>query len=892
MSNKTIFLLLLLALLCPIGSSAQKSILKLTQPTLMHEIRETPSPLDGQHIAMNPPRFMWPDKYPHLGAVLDGVEGHEQKPHVTYRIRIARDKAFKQSLITAERNWAFFNPFQLFEKGTYYWQHAYVDKNGTEEWSPIYRFTVDERTRTFNPPSLNEVLAKYPTTHPRILLDASQWDDIMARNRTNPEAEAYISKARKAMKRPLKHLSQEIDTTQVAKLTNIVQRKSVIIREGRKIVDREEGNIEAMVRAYLLTRDPVYYREGMNRLSEVLSWKGSPYFAGDFNLGTILAMSTSAYDAFHALLTPAEKSLLLGSIRDNGGKFFEEYVNHLENRIADNHVWQMTLRILSMAAFSVYGELPEAATWVDYCYNVWVSRFPGLNTDGGWHNGDSYFHVNIRTLIEVPAFYSRISGFDFFADPWYNNNVQYVIYQQPPFSHAAGQGNSHESKSTPNAARVGYADALARQCNNPWAAAYVRYIIERDPAILSGAIEGKAGDLSWYRLTTSKPFPGGEVLPARGGSAAQSSLVETSPAGKAKVFNETGIASMNTNLGEPEKNAMLSFRSSAYGSTSHALANQNAFNTFYGGKEIFYSSGHRTGFTDDHCMYSYRNARAHNTILVNGMTQTIGTEGYGWIPRWYEGEQLSYFVGDASNAYGKVTSPLWMERGRLSGTQYTPQMGWDENKLNMFRRHVIQLGNTGVVVLYDELEGKEPVTWSYLLHTTSRPMEVSEQPGKATSGKITVTGRNTADGVSVAHLFCSEKMTQAVVDTFFCPPTNWKNETNAKGQAVKYPNHWHFSATTPKALTARFLTIIDTHGSNRAPLKVTRTGDTWQVGDWIIRCNLTPQGKAAISVTNQAAKASLTYDAAKSEGATLVNDRVKDKEVKRTLVDHLPDFEI
>lgn len=85
-------------------------------------------------------------------------------------------------------------------------------------------------------------------------------------------------------------------------------------------------------------------------------------------------------------------------------------------------------------------------------------------------------------------------------------------------------------------------------------------------------------------------------------------------------------------------------------STSHALANQNAFNTFFGGKAIFYSSGHRTGFTDDHCMYAYRNTRAHNSILVNGMGQKIGTEGYGWIPRYYEGEEISYVVGDASNA--------------------------------------------------------------------------------------------------------------------------------------------------------------------------------------------------------------------------------------------------
>ena len=113
---------------------AQKGIMRLTQQTLMHEVRETPSPLDGQHITVNPPRFMWPDKFPHLGAVLDGVEEEDYKPEVTYRIRIARDPEFKSEVITAERKWAFFNPFKLFEKGKWYWQHAYVNKEGKEEW--------------------------------------------------------------------------------------------------------------------------------------------------------------------------------------------------------------------------------------------------------------------------------------------------------------------------------------------------------------------------------------------------------------------------------------------------------------------------------------------------------------------------------------------------------------------------------------------------------------------------------------------------------------------------------------------------------------------------------------------------------------------------------------
>lgn len=865
--------LVALIMLFPFPGKAQSSIIKVDQPTLMHEVRATPSPLDGQYIAVNPPRFMWPDKFPHLGAVLDGVDDHGYKPRVTYRIRISQDPSFQKEVITAEREWAFYNPFRLFEKGKWYWQHAYVNE-GKEEWSPVYHFYVDDDTRVFNPPAFDELQKTFSSEHPRVLLDKKDWNTIIERNKNNPEAKAYITRSDKYMSHPLLHLNQEIDTTFLSDLTNEVQWKSALIRESRKIVDREERNIETMIRAYLLTKDEKYYKEAMKRLTEIISWKGNRYFAGDFNLSTILSMSTSAYDAFYDILTPEEKNVLLGSIKENGTFFFEEYVNHLENRIADNHVWQMTFRILNMAAFATLNELSEASVWADYCYNFWVSRLPGLNSDGAWHNGDSYFHVNIRTLIEVPAFYSRISGyaFNYFDDPWYNNNAKYVIYHQPPFSKSAGHGNSHESRKTPSGPRVGYADALARECDNPWAAAYVRYITERNPKILSTAFENKPGDLTWYRCTTPKPFP--------------SSKRSLSELPSTKVFNELGVATMHTALGEPEKNAMLSFRSSPYGASSHALANQNAFNTFYGGKPIFYSSGHRTGFTDDHGMYSYRNTRAHNTILVNGMGQKIGTEGYGWIPRFYEGEKLSYVVGDASNAYGEVTSPLWLERARLSGTAFTPGNGWDVNKTELYRRHIVQLGTSGLYVIYDELEGKEPVTWSFMLHTTQFPMDIDEQPNE-----IVVRGKN-KDGVSTAHIFCSEKTEQTVTDEFFSPPTNWKNVTDNQGKAVKYPNHWHFSATTPACSKARFLTVIDTHGKNREDLKVTRKGNTIKVGEWEIHANLTAKGEASFIVKNKAEKVSLHYDKAKNEGATLITDQIKDQSVQKKIVDYLPDFEI
>lgn len=86
------------------------------------------------------------------------------------------------------------------------------------------------------------------------------------------------------------------------------------------------------------------------------------------------------------------------------------------------------------------------------------------------------------------------------------------------------------------------------------------------------------------------------------------------------------------------------------------------------------------------------------------------------------------------------------ERTLVGHTVYS-RKGWDENKLDFFRRHIVQLGRTGLFVVYDELVAKEPVKWSYLLHTIEQPMEVTT----ANDG-LRVTGKNNSDGVSVANL--------------------------------------------------------------------------------------------------------------------------------------------
>ncbi|NGM62849.1 DUF4962 domain-containing protein [Sphingobacterium sp. SGG-5] len=848
------------------GEVWAQSTIHLEEETLMHEMRATPFPLDGAVVKNRKVPFMWPlEGSAEHRAALDGFEEEAKKKldpnQINYRLRIARDSAFTKEVKHVDCRWAFYNADELYADGTWFWQYGYVT-GGKTKWSALLRFTVENSADPFDPPSFPTFIKKLPSSHPRVWLSEKEWDTFIEKSKSKEERNWYLQRADKVVNVAIKPIAQTINTSKLAELDSEVKKGAYLVREGRRVVDREEANTESLTRAFLLTKDRRYFEAAMRRIEEMVSWKGSPYLKGDFNESTLLSLSALAYDSFYSLLSDGQKKMLLKEIKENGGKFFQRFQNHFEAHIADNHSVQMTLRILTMAAFAAYGDLPEAATWADYCYNVWIVRFPGVNDDGGWHNGDSYFHVNIRTLIEVPWFYGRISGYDFFKDPWYKGSAMYVMFQQPPFSKSAGNGSSHLRVVKPNGPRVAYADALAKLTDNSYLADYVRTIQTAEPDIMKKGFMSKPGDLSWFRLQDDTPLPKGKGL-------ADLPL--------SYVFRNTGIATFMSSWKDIKRNAMLTFRSSPYGSTSHALANQNAFNTFYAGKPLFYSSGHHVSFTDQHSIYSHRSSRAHNTILVDGMGQKIGTEGYGWIPRSYSGDVVSYVLGDASNAYGKVVSPLWLERGRVSDLEYSPQNGWDENHLKTFRRHIVQLGGADLVFIYDELEADRPVEWDYLLHTVVDSMQITQQKNN------TLVRATNTNGISDAYIFAPEKLKVTQTDQFFHPAVNWLRADD-KGHFAPYPNHWHVTASSSKQTTYRYATIIRTHNKKEEPAQPKWIGDhTIQVDDWIIKVNVTTAGKPSFSITNSKNNVSVLY-----EDSTKIIENGKETVLK----DQLPDLEI
>ena len=95
---------------------AQKqAVIKLTETTLMHEMRATPSPLDKAVVndrAGSFQRALRSDMNSQ-GSPLDGFEHKVKKvdkTKITYQLRYSQDAGLKSGVVQVETRWPFYNP--------------------------------------------------------------------------------------------------------------------------------------------------------------------------------------------------------------------------------------------------------------------------------------------------------------------------------------------------------------------------------------------------------------------------------------------------------------------------------------------------------------------------------------------------------------------------------------------------------------------------------------------------------------------------------------------------------------------------------------------------------------------------------------------------------------
>lgn len=710
-----------------------------------------------------------------------------------------------ETFLSTPKAWCMFNPHQSLQKGTWYWRFRSIDTNGTEQsWSETYSFEVKAETPQFVTPAFDVFLNNAPRTHPRLhcFLD----DGIEQARRTitsHPEYKELLSRAKTALNTDYSVYPNPYDKAADIKVS-----------------------IQHLYQAYHLTQQKTY----ADKLHEILTLlfthpvSDAQLFASNFGSTDIAICFIEPYDLLYATLTPDERQQTEELLLRVARYYFKMYCGMQENHIFDNHFWQHNMRVLFQAAFVLYDKgnyAVEILPMLEYYYELWTARAPasGFNRDGIWLNGSGYFTANTKTLYYMPSLFSYITNKDFLQHPWYQNAGKAMVYTWPPESKSAGFGDGSEKGDEPDRQRVAFADFIARETGDSYAGWY------------AGECQStlrKDYDLRLYRMVRNRSYT--------------TDLPPNSP--KLVWYKDAGEVAIHSDLRHTDRNLSLNFRSSTFGSGSHTLSNQNSFNLLYQGSDIYRSSGYYLNFSDAHNLMSYRHTRAHNTILVNGIGQPYSLKGYGYMARAMGGDHISYCLGDASHAYSGISDdPMWVEAFQKAGITQTPENGFGTTPLTLYRRHLLVL-HPNTVVIYDELEAAEPVRWEWLLHS---PTQFTIDNS---SHRVSTT--NTAKGfTTTTQLFSDQLKEIAQTDEFVVPPL--------AAASPLYPNQWHLTASFTLCAKNRILTIIQVNPSNGQRTEITRQGDTFQCGDYLIHAVLDHARAAKLTVTHQTSNAVFSY---------------------------------
>ncbi len=804
---------------------------------LLTDPRAVPSPAFDVAVSVNPPSLLWPADF---------------RRDVRYAVRLSRDREFPAgSTIRADDlSTAFFNLHRRLAPGRWYWQVGPVRSSGEVSWSPTHTFRVtDEATVRLLPPA-TKVLAACPKGHPRLWATP---DETKAIRRAFAQAAArqrFIRQADACLGKPLPS-----DAATPKKGQDRYQVFKFRRWDSKRLAGRMADAVEWLTSTYLLTDDERYAREAIRRAVHVAGWDPDGFTrpkVSDFADGSCMRAMALAYDTCHGLLTEDQRKLLLEAMKVRAGRWYASNVNNLETRVFRAHIWQHLLMEFTEVAFATLGELPEAAAWASYVYGLWLARFPLMGgDDGGWANGNSYFKVNVDTLLLLPSLMKRLTGVDLMQHAWYRNAPDFLMYTWPPQSVPDGFGDACELREHPRDKRLAFVEELGRRFSNPYALWYVG-------ACLAGErreLDLPAG-LTWHRRVHGSPKP--------------ASLKPKPPTDlpQAKAFRDVGVVSMHTGLGKTEYDVMVGFRSSPYGAVSHAHACQNAFHIIYGGEPVFLNSGYYIAMADPHTKTWYKATRGHNSVLIDGKGQTDGTEGFGWIARFLNSDRLSYCCGDASAAYGRAG-------------------------LKRFRRHLVLL-RPNLVVVYDDLVADHDARWSWLLHS---PTEMRAEGGRCrlVAAAPRADARVDVTGTTPLELRLS---------TEFDPPAvNWAKKTYRGKKPKVFPDQWH-ATVEPKrrCRTMRFLSLLQlvpkgASGGFDEP-KSGRDGSV-RLGGWRIRGQLGADRPASLEIRSEDGKVALAVDVpgfrhgdktfGESATASILVDAADGEASPQTSADELPE---
>lgn len=684
-------------------------------------------PADGEAVRLNPPSFIWL---------------HEKNAH-TYSVQWSRAKDFSGAETASDFAWNTYTHDKPFAPGTYYWRYRFAAQDGRQStWSRARSVVVPAEAAAFPMPGQAEQRRRVPAGHPRLFLrpeDLPQLRELAA-----GKLAAEFGKLRREADRII----------QAGPTPEPVHRGSARDKDdleaikywwpNREQTERACREAETLAFVYLVTQDKKYGEAARRWVLHLASWDpdGPTNFRLNCEAGKpLLFRPARAYDWAHDVFTPPDREKIRavtvrrikdawesGEVGRGTGHLNAPYGSHA------NRVWHK----IGEAGIAFLGEVPEAETWLDYAVNKFFACYPvWSDDDGGWHEGVSYWSGYMSKAVWWLHVMHSALGIDGLKKPFFAQVGDYPLYVAPPGSPNAGFGDlSFRPPSSAAGAFMEYHVRMKGSQPDGAHAAYWRWWTER------WGMRGADGILGFLYAAALPPPP-------------EAKAPEDFP--QSKVFRGIGVASLHTTLLDGRDDVHLLFKSSPFGTQSHGHNPHNTFLLNAYGEALLttcvYRDLHGSPF---HYQWAHSTV-AHNGVLVDGEGQIKHTPApHGRIAEFKLTPGWDHVVGEAAEAYG----------GRLV----------------RFRRHVVLVkpgpdANAAqpFIVLFDDLESKEPATFQFMLHALAR-FDVDEKKARLSAAQP-----------------------RAVVDVQYLSPTplafrQWDGFDPPPRR--EFPNQWHVEAAT------------------------------------------------------------------------------------------------
>lgn len=697
-----------------------------------------------------------------------------------------------------------FNIHKEMPAGDWYWRFRVVDSaDKASVWSETIKFTVIGNEEVFVTPEWSEFERNIPQGHPRLFCFFDK--NLPVQNLTdNAEYKLLKPAIDKAMNY---EIPPEAENPYAALAHNGFGEAIKRLRDAYVLAQTNEEKEKCQQKLLALAEELLAFP--FNNVDDVTN---------NNSYGSFMAESIAVlYDYSYNKLNDAQRKQFIDILEIFIKRYADGHRGSLENRLYENHVWQFILKRMLFAAFTICDQSPVAMRYMEYVYELWTGRGPahGFNRDGDWMNGLGYFGTNVDTLWYISILYSHLTGKNFLEHPWFKNYGKAIMYSWLPgtcetsFGDQVGEYGYAENGKLQNE----LADYLARENNDANAAWYVQACRRNGYDPLR---HNNATTLRLYRIVRGHISYG----------------VEPTTEFDNFLWNkDCGTGTAYSDMESPETNTALAFRSSPFGSGSHMLADQNSFKLTYKGDYVYDNVGHYK-VKGKFELLQYRNTRGHNTIMVNGIGQAFTTLSYGNISQGLNGDNLAYFLGDASHAYYPY-SEGWNDSFTSSGISQTPEYGFGENPLNKYRRHIFLL-RPNKVLIYDDLGADVPATWQWLLH--------SKTEFHISGNKVTTDYKKGFS--SVAQIFSDHR--------FNITKTNeWFMNLPAKVDGKEIAKEWHLTANFEACATNRILTVIQLGDTGESVDKIWRANNNFVVGDWNITAEMDGDKPATLIIINE-----------------------------------------